>query len=226
MSATLAEIKAAVRRELSEDDSDFFTDAFLVDAANRGQDAIATDCPRAALDAFATMTVRGSRRYVLPEDCVQPTEAWITPLSGDAYRLSYIEPDLSDTRRRGVMSRHRGSATYRSTRDGVCVEINPAPSESGATLTIVSHIRPRVLVEDTDRTDIEARFVYILIYFVLGSCKRKDEEDAQADRYRHLYETEMAKLAENETRVQADQHNTVKFRRSIRGPWGPWGGDG
>jgi hypothetical protein len=215
MGPTLSELIDDVRHELSETDPDFFTDTVVTNFLNEAQDAIVLDVPSAAVDTQTTATVAGSSRYQLPENFVLPRETWIKPETGDEHRLHYLEPDQMDRKWRSSTSSGRGWVTYRSTRLGTEMEILPVPSVTGLLVTVTASIRPRALVDTTDRTDIDGRYAYLLKAYALGRCKRKDEENSQADRYMAEFNAEIARLSEIETKLQADQFNRTRVGRHV-----------
>ena len=220
--STVAALYQRIRSELSENDTDFFTDEDLLDFLNEGQEAIVTACPLAASDSFQSQTVSGSGRYLLPPECVQPTATWLADSTGEFYRLDFLEPDLADHRPRWTTrGSTRGQVTYRPVRDGIAIEIQPVPATTGLDLIVVSHINPRTLTAESDQTDIEARFTYLLVLYALSKCKRKDEETTQADRYATDFQNEMQKLQAKEMIHQADQFNRTRLYRGIqrRGGW-------
>lgn len=217
MSATLNELIADVRSELSEGDDEFFTDADLIRFFNQGQDIIAADAPWVCIDAFQTLTVAGWASYLLPVNVIQATGAILRLPGGAAYRLEYREPNSFDARR-SYVTQATGTpryVTYRQTNLGVVVELFPVPATTGLELTVGARVRPTPLVNGTDRTTFVALCDPVLVGYGIGRCKRKDEETTQADRYMTEFGVALSNLRAHRMRSQVDKANVNLAQRTL-----------
>lgn len=217
MSATLNELIASIRSELSEGDAEFFTDADVTRFINQGQDIIAADAPWTCIDAFQTFTVAGQASYLLPPAVIQATGAMLRLPGGSSYRLEYLEPNGIDANRSFTAS-STGTprrVSYRQSALGIVVELWPVPPTTGLELTVGARVRPTPLVAETDRTSFVAICDPVLVSYALARCKRKDEETSQGDRYMTEFGVALANLRAHRMRTQVDKANINLMRRSL-----------
>lgn len=204
MSVTLSELMQRLTSRLSEADSEFFTDVNKIGWLNEAQDTICAKVPFTAETTWETTTIPGCAFYLLDEDCLQPTAGIIQPSdSTGLVRLDFTEADTMD-----------GLKSWRT---------DARVPQSYTLLVVSGHKRPRVLVDDTDHTDIPAALVTPIIDYALAKAKQKDEEVPQAQFASIEYNAHLVDLQSSRTIMQYDQFNRSRAQRGIRGPWGrPW----
>lgn len=228
MSVSLDELLRRVRAQLSENDTEFFTDDNVTDWLNEGQDVIFNDSPftsKAMWELDATDTMPSGQYFLLDPDCAIPTGLAYRDASGRVRPVDYLEPDRMDRMRRGSSS--TGSPrwyTARLTEDGPAIEFFPALS-TARPLYVEGFRRPTPLSDSEDRTDLPRHLIPAVIEYALWCAKDKDEETKQAQEHERKFGEHLSKLAERRLQLQADQHNTVRLGRSTRWPYWPFGGE-
>jgi hypothetical protein len=229
MSVSLDDLIRRFRAAMSENDPEFFTDSNVTDWLNEAQDVVWADSPftaKALWEVDSTDTMPGAQYFLCDPDCAIPTGMLIRSTTGGLRSVDYIEPDRMDRLRRGIAT--TGSPrlyTVRLAEDGPAIEFFPALSSARA-LYVEGFRRPTVLAVGEDRTDLPRHLVPPIIKYALMCAKDKDEETRQSQEHERRFGTELDLVSERRMQLQADQHNTVKYRRSNRWPYGPLGGEG
>lgn len=221
MGVTLDELLRRFRAGLSEGDTEFFTDQNALDWLNEGQNEVFIDSPFTTqgtweLDQFS-VPVNGFA-FVVPDACGIPTGAATALVGGGVVRLNYVEPDRLDRMMNGsvIASGQPAFVSYRVVDDGTAMIVWPRPAVQ-ATLFLEGFKVPKRLTTETSMTDLPEHLVAPVILYALWCAKGKDEESAQAREAERKFVGAMNKIAERRMQYQADQHNTVRYRRAVAG---------
>lgn len=227
MSVSLDELLRRFRAVLSENDTEFFTDSNVTDWLNEAQDVIFNDSPftsKALWEVDSSSTMPGAQFFLVDDECSIPTGMLYRDTSGTLIPVDVIEPDRMDRLRRGSGS--QGTPRWycvRLTEDGPAVEFFPALS-TARPIFVEGYRAPTELGTAEDRTDLPRHLVPAVIRYALMCAKDKDEETKQAQEHERKFGVDMDRLSERRAQLQADQHNTVKYRRSNRWRYLPYGG--
>lgn len=192
---TLTELMERLTSRLSEDDTEFFTDAYKLAWLNEAQDVIAEKVPFTVETTWQTTTIPGVGMYLLNDECLHPTGATIRLSGGQLVRLNYTEPDNMDR-----MKSWAGGANV--------------PTQY-LDLVVTGHKRPRPLTASSDRTEIPKYVATPIVDYALSKAKQSDEEMGQQDRGSAEFTTHLEHLQATRMIEQADQNNRGRLYRGI-----------
>ena len=196
---TWASLLSRYRNRLSETSPKFFDDAQALSFANEAQDAISTKVPYTVIASWGLTTIPYRAEYLLNDDLIHPTGAFLRRSGGQLVRMNLIEKDLMD----GAKSWGAGSRV---------------PTEA-LELYVEGHKRPKQLTTDTDTTDIPANITGVILDYMEAAAKSADEENAEHELAMRRYRDSLEALQISRIHQQYDQHERTRANRRVSQGW-------
>lgn len=225
MTVSLVDLKKRVRKALSEEDTEFFTDDAVREWINEAQDDLSSKVPVTVTVRIAMATVPDADIYVIDDSILQPSHTWIELSSGVIRKLKYSSPDIME-RLKWVTTVPRGGTpyrvTYRRTTHGLVVELDRAP-QNNERLIMEGNRRPRVLISDTEECEVPDSMTQAIVKYAVWQAKVKDEEDGQADRARGAYLEAVEDVRARRYDIQNNEFEIPRARYGSRRTFGWFG---